>query len=31
MLLSIIYAYVLVYWRVVKYVAKDYICTCASV
>ena len=31
MLLSIIYAHVLVYRRVVKYVAKHYICTCASV
>ena len=31
MLLSIIYAHVLVYRRVVKYVAKHYTCTCASV
>ena len=31
MLLSIIYVHVLVYRRVVKYVAKHYICTCASV
>ena len=31
MLLSIIYAHVLVYRRVVKYVAKYYICTCARV
>ena len=31
MLLSIIYAHVLVYRRVVKYVAKYYICICASI
>ena len=31
MLLSIICVHVLVYRRVVKYVAKHYICTCASV
>ena len=31
MLLSIIYVHVLVYRRVVKYVAKYYICACASV
>ena len=31
MLLSIIYVHVLVYRREVKYVAKHYICTCASV
>ena len=31
MFLSIIYVHVLVYRRVVIYVAKHYICTCASV
>ena len=31
MFLTIIYVHVLVYRRVVKYVAKHYICTCASV
>ena len=31
MLLSILYVHVLVYRRVVKYVPKHYICTCASI
>ena len=31
MFLTIIYVHVLVYRRVVKCVAKHYICTCASV
>ena len=30
MLVRIIYVHVLVYRRVVKYVGKHYICTCAS-